>query len=121
MTTNDQLKSIVDNLRSDVPELRGVLIASSDGLAVAHSLSSGDANRVAAMVATALGLGKRICDSIGGGDLRETSFAGATEQVYVYAAGKRGVLGVLASSGCNVGLIHIEARSAASKVQAVLG
>ncbi|HSI84912.1 MAG: roadblock/LC7 domain-containing protein [Candidatus Methylacidiphilales bacterium] len=121
MTTNDQLKSIIERLRIDVPELRGALVATTDGLAVAHSLSSGDANRIAAMVATALGLGKRICDSIGGGDLSETSFTGAAGQVYVYSAGKKGVLGVLAAVGSNVGLIHLEARDAAAQIQTVLG
>ncbi|PTY06073.1 hypothetical protein DB346_01520 [Verrucomicrobia bacterium LW23] len=121
MATNDQLQVIIENLRSAVPELRGVIVATTDGLAIAHSLSSGDANRIAAMVATALGLGKRICDTIGGGALSETSFSGATGQVYVYAGGAKGVLGVLAGPGSNVGLIHLEARDAAGKIQQILG
>ncbi|PTY02616.1 hypothetical protein DB346_08690 [Verrucomicrobia bacterium LW23] len=121
MTTNQQLQTILDKLRVDVPDLRGVLVATSDGLAVAHSISSGDSNRIAAMVATALGLGKRICETIGGGALSETSFSGATGQVYVYSAGTKGVLGVLSAPGANIGLIHLEAREAATKIQQVLG
>jgi predicted regulator of Ras-like GTPase activity (Roadblock/LC7/MglB family) len=121
MTTNVKLQETLDVLRADVPEIKGVLITSVDGLAVAHSLSGSDPNRIAAMVATALGLGKRICEAIGGGNLGETSFSGKTGQVFVYAAGTKGVLGVLASPGSNIGLIHLEARNAAAKIQAILG
>jgi hypothetical protein len=47
---HDVLKGHLENLRDSIPELRGVLLASNEGLPVAHSLSNGaDPNRVAAM------------------------------------------------------------------------
>jgi predicted regulator of Ras-like GTPase activity (Roadblock/LC7/MglB family) len=96
---------------------------------ISHSLSGGDANRIAAMVATTLGLGKRICESIGGGAFTETSVSGNIGQVFVYSlarslctrAGARGVLAVLAGPGANVGLIHLEAREAARAIENALG
>ena len=42
----DVFQKSVDNLRTAIPELRGVLVASSEGLPIAYSLSNGaDANR----------------------------------------------------------------------------
>jgi predicted regulator of Ras-like GTPase activity (Roadblock/LC7/MglB family) len=120
MSLSDQLVTILNALRANVPEITASMVASSDGLAIAHNITSGDPARMAAMVATALGLGKRICDSFGGGSFHETSIAGENVQVYVYAAGK-GVLAVIAQKGANVGLIHLEARDAAKRVSTVLG
>lgn len=121
MSKQEVLYHTLSSLRGAIPELRGAIVASSDGLAVAHSLANGDdPNRVAAMAATALGLGKRISDSLGGGDLTETSVSGTNAQIYIYAAGSKGVLAVVAPSGANVGLIHMEARSAASQISQTL-
>lgn len=121
MSTGNELQNILDNLRSSIPEVRGVLIASVDGMPVTQNLLEGDANRLAAMVATALSLGKRICESFGGGALQETSISGQTSQVYIYAAGNKAVLSVLSGGGANVGLIHLEARNAAQKIAQILG
>ena len=61
MAKHEALRTHIESLRNAIPELRGVLLASSEGLPVAHSLSNGtDPNRVAAMAAAASSLGKRI-------------------------------------------------------------
>ena len=120
ISKQEQLKDILRSLRANLPELRGVLIASADGLPIASAMGEGsDANRVAAMAATALGLGKRINDTLGAGELTEMSVSGKDGQVYLYSAGK-GVLAVVSPSGANLGLLHMEARDAARSVAFVL-
>jgi uncharacterized protein len=121
MSKQDDLQAIISRLRSAVPELRGALIATTDGLAIAHSFGGNeDPNRVAAMAATALGLGKRIADTVGAGALSETSVSGVEGQVFLYAIAAKGVLAVVAPAGVNVGLIHLEARDAARSIASVL-
>lgn len=120
MSKQEQVQQIIDKLRSVIPELRGVLVASIDGLAIGHSLSAGDPNRIAAMAATALGLGKRIVDSLGVGSFSETSVAGSEGMIFVYTAGPKGVLAVIVGGGANIGLIHLEARDTAKSVADVL-
>ena len=117
----EALQQSITTLRTAIPELRGVLVASVDGLSMAHSLSgSEDPNRIAAMAATALGLGKRISEMLGTGELSETSVTGSDGHVYVYATGPKGVLIVVASAGANIGLIHLEARDTANKISQLL-
>lgn len=117
----ETLQATLQTLRSSLPELRGALIATVDGLPIAQSFSDNtDANRVAAMAATALGLGKRINDTLGAGDLTEMSVAGSNGQVFVYATGRKGVLAVVAPAAMNLGLLHMEARDAAQTVAIVL-
>ncbi|QSR84036.1 roadblock/LC7 domain-containing protein [Methylacidimicrobium sp. B4] len=120
MAVADELNHILGRVRAAIPELNAALVATTDGLPIAHSLNSGDANRLAAMAATALGLGRRICETFGGGEFRETSVSGDQGQMYIYSAGPKAVLGVVARSGANVGLIHLEARDAASQVAQIL-
>ena len=90
------------------PELRGVLLASSEGLPVAHSLSNGsDPNRIAAMAAAASSLGRRISDSMATGGLLEVSIRGEDGILFVYSAGPKAVLCVMGPMGANAGLCGI--------------
>lgn len=107
----------VDGLRAAIPELRGVLLASIEGLPIAHSLSNGaDANRVAAMAAAASSLGRRVSDSLSVGLLEEVTVSGADGQLFLYSAGAKGVLAVMGSAGCNAGLVHLESRGVAKEI-----
>lgn len=121
MSLADKLQSILGTLRASLPEVRGVLVSSADGMIIAANVSSGDSNRMAAMVATSLGLGKRMCDSFGAGNLSETSVSGDAGQVFIYGAGTKGVLAVIGAPGGNIGLTHLEARAAAQKIAEALG
>jgi len=50
MAKLEALQKNIETLRAAIPELRGVLIASTEGLPVAHSIAGGaDPARVAAM------------------------------------------------------------------------
>ncbi len=117
----EALQQALAGLRAAIPEIRGVLIASTDGLPMAQNLSgSEDPNRVAAMAATALGLGKRISDTLSSGTLTETTVSGTNGQIFLYAAGGKGVLVVVAAAGANVGLINLEARDAVRTIAGIL-
>jgi len=116
MAKHDALKAQIETLRNAIPELKGVLVASTEGLPVAHSLSNGtDPNRVAAMAAAASSLGRRISDSLSTGSLNEVSIRSEEGMLFVYSAGK-GVLAVMGPQGSNAGLIHLEARGTADDI-----
>jgi uncharacterized protein len=117
MARLDQLQKCVDGLRDAIPELRGVLLASTEGLPIAHSLSNGtDPARMAAMAAAATSLGRRVSDTLHAGAFEEISVAGAEGQIFLYSAGTKGVLAVLGPAGCNAGLVHLEARGVAKEL-----
>ena len=96
MVKHEALKNHLETLRNSIPELRGVLLASTEGLPVAHSLSNGtDPNRVAAMAAAASSLGRRISESMATGTLSEVSIRGDDGVLFVYSAGPKAVLAVM--------------------------
>jgi predicted regulator of Ras-like GTPase activity (Roadblock/LC7/MglB family) len=106
---------LVRELRQAVPEITGVMVASTDGLSLASDLPEAEAARAAAMAATALGLGKRIAQTSGLGGLEEVVVRGQSGYLVVYSAGDKGVLAVAAPMGANLGLIHLEARGGGAK------
>jgi uncharacterized protein len=116
MALNDDLNKVLSDLRSAIPEIRGTLVASLDGMVISSNVSGGDTSRMAAMVATALSLGKKICDTFAGGDLNETSISGTAGQVFIYAAGPRSVLAAIVGAGSNIGLLHLESREKAKQI-----
>jgi|SRR5271165_6588777 len=120
MVKHDILKNHLEALRNAIPELRGVLLASNEGLPVAHSLSNGtDPNRVAAMAAAATSLGRRISDSMATGQLTEVNIRGDEGMLFVYQVGPKAVLAVMGPIGCNAGLVHLESRDAAKVIAEV--
>ena len=120
-TKSEQLGAIIASMHEAVPELFGVMIASVDGLAVAHDLPEADAERIAAMAATALGLGARITERTNLGTLTETIIRGTQGHLVVYSAGTDAVLVMFGPLTANLTLMRIEARVATVQINALLG
>jgi predicted regulator of Ras-like GTPase activity (Roadblock/LC7/MglB family) len=117
MAKGEALKATLESLRNAIPELKGVLLASNEGLPIAHALTNGaDPNRIAAMATAASGLGRRISETMNAGTLGEISIQAEEGALFVYSAGNKAVLAVLSPQGSNAGLIHLEARSAAKEI-----
>ncbi len=107
-------------LRHRVPHLAGGLVASVDGLLIAHDTHGTEPSGLAALTAAALGLAQRLADTTGQGDFRESLVRGEHGYVATYAAGSACVLTVLAHPDVNVGRLHLEARRSAERVGASL-
>src|SRR6266404_9205971 len=85
MAKGEALKAALEGLRNSIPELKGVLLASNEGLPIAHALTNGaDPNRLAAMAAAASGLGRKISDNIGAGTLGEVSVRADEGSLFIY-------------------------------------
>jgi len=113
----EALKAALLALRNAIPELKGVLLASNEGLPIAHALTNGtDPNRLAAMSAASSTLGRRISETMSVGKLGDVSIQADEGAFFVYAAGSKAVLTLVSPRGGNAGLIHLEARAAAKEI-----
>ena len=120
-TKSEHISAIIASMHEAIPELFGVMIASVDGLAVAHDLPEPDAERIAAMAATALGLGARITERTNLGTLTETIIRGTRGHLVVYSAGNDAVLVMSGPLSANLTLMRIEARVATVQINSLLG
>jgi predicted regulator of Ras-like GTPase activity (Roadblock/LC7/MglB family) len=117
MAKVEALKSQLETLKGAIPELKGVLLASNEGLPIAHSFTNGtDPNRVAALAAAASTLGRKITDNLATGALGEVSIQAEEGALFVYSAGTKAILAVVTPQGANAGLIHLEARQTAKDI-----
>lgn len=107
-------------LRTTVPGVRGALVASVDGRPYASYLPDHDEESTAAIVAASLGLGHRLADLTGEGDVSEIVVRSGSGYVVIYAVGERGVLTVLTTPAANLALLHLTARDVAAAIAAPL-
>ncbi len=117
----EELQSIIAVMRRSIPELHGAMIASADGLAIAHDFPDADAERTAAMAATALGLGTRISERTNLGTMAEAVIRGQDGYLVVYSAGDEAALVLSGPIDSNLGLMRIEARAASVRVATIFG
>lgn len=121
MRKQEEFNVVLSSLRKEVPEARGSILASPDGLSLAFDMPESEAPRIAAMAATALGLGKRIVQGTQNGNLQEIVVRGSDGYLTLYAVGTKAVLAVSAQPDANLGLLHLVARQSVSELEKILG
>ena len=114
------IEQTIVELRRGARDVSGVMVASSDGLPLAHDLPPENHLQTAAMAATAVGLSRRIIETFGYGGFEEAVVRGRDGYLVVYSAGPQAVLAVLAPGSANLGLLHHVARRAASHISELL-
>jgi predicted regulator of Ras-like GTPase activity (Roadblock/LC7/MglB family) len=120
MSKQEQLGKVISELKTAVPEIMGVSLASLDGLNIISDLEESNAARIAALTATASGLGKRVTTTLSLGEDQELVIRGEKGLFSVYRIENLAVLAVLTRAGANLGLINLEARNAVSKIKDIL-
>ena len=122
MSKQEILTNEIESLCSAIPELHGVLLASADGLPIAHSLTNGsDPTRLAAMAVAAANLGIRVTEAIDTGTVSEVNVRASEGDLFVYSLNGKAVLAVLGPKGANAGLIHLESRTTADQLANLFG
>jgi uncharacterized protein len=116
MAVEPQVLAELRGLRARVPHLIGGLVASTDGLVVAHDADGFEPQGVAALAAASLGVGARMTEATGQGGFRELLTRGEHGYVATYTAGTSMILTVLAGPATNVGRLHLEARRASGRI-----
>ena len=106
----EQLGWLLDNLVSQVANVREALILSRDGLVVAMSsnMSREQGDRLSALAAGVQSLARGAGQQVGGGEVRQIVIEMDSAFMFVMAAGQGTCLAVLASAEANVGVMAYE-------------
>ncbi len=117
MSNTEDIESTLVDLEDSISgRIEGTLVASGDGFVVADTLYDEDADEIAAMVATTMGVSKRMLSVLGGGDVDQTGIQGEDRNVFLFRAGGEGVLAIVVPGEANVGMINLKAREAAEEI-----
>lgn len=120
-TKTTQFERVIASIQHNIPELDAVLIATADGLPLAHNFDESVAEQISAMAASAHSVGRRISQRTNLGELAENVIRGENGYFVVYSAGDEAVLVMAGPITANLGLMRIEARVAAIDIKAALG
>lgn len=120
MSKQEQLMAIIRELRENVPDITGVMIATVDGLSIATDFPEDEAARVAAMGASSIGLGNRMTKIAEIGEMKDMLIEGDDGLLVIYMAGSGGILALRAPKRANLGLIRLDGPSAARKVAKIM-
>lgn len=113
--------SVLRALNSASDDIEASAVISGDGLTIASVLGEGvDADRFGAMCASLLALADRAAQEIGRGQLKQVLIEGDRGVVLLVYAGEDAVLAVAARPTINLGMVFLEARKTAPKVQAAM-
>jgi predicted regulator of Ras-like GTPase activity (Roadblock/LC7/MglB family) len=106
----EQLGWLLDNLVSQVANVRQALVMSRDGLVVAKSRDIGreEGDRLSALAAGMQSLARGAGQQVGGGEVRQTIIEMESAFMFVMAAGQGTCLAVIASADVNLSVMAYE-------------
>ena len=117
-SVEDQVKAELKQIRANVAGVRGSLVATSDGLVVAHDIPDIEPTQIAALAAATLAVARRATLATECGTFREAVARGSDGYLAVYAAGDSAIVAVIGTSGLNVGMLQYRAREIIERIAA---
>jgi len=112
------LRSILRTLNASSPDIEASAAISGDGLVIASVFGEGvDPDRFGAMCASLLALADRAAQEIARGALKQVLVEGENGTMLLVQAGAEVVLAVATAPTLNLGMVFIEARKTAQKIQ----
>src|SRR6185312_3858266 len=103
-----------------LPELTGSVLATADGLVVAHDAHDIEPDSIAALAAAHLALARRFAHAVSHGELRESVVECDGGYITSYTAGPNALLTVVTSGNANLAMVHLEARRCVRRLVRVL-
>lgn len=115
------LRSTLRALNTFSADIEASATISTDGIMLASVLSENtDHDRFGAMCASLLALADRAAQEIARGTLRQVLVEGEKGVMLLVYAGRDAVLAVAARPTVNLGMVFIEARKTAAKIEATM-
>lgn len=113
-----KLRPILRELNASSGDIEASAVITSDGLALAWVLDdSVDKDRFAAMCASLLALADRAAQEISRGELNQVLVEGEKGTMLLVHAGRDAVLAVAAKPTVNLGMVFLEAKKVATKIE----
>jgi hypothetical protein len=120
MTVNPAVLTELGKLRVRLPELTGSVLATADGMVVAHDAHGIEPDSLAALAAAHLALARRFAHAVRHGELRESVVQGTDGYITSYAAGAEALLTVVTNQDANLARVHLEARRTVTQLRELL-
>lgn len=122
MSREEQYRIILDELRSASTDIMGTVLASLDGLVMAHNLATNDpneANKLAAMSSALLGISRKVVGTLSSGKLEEISVKGSDKSILIFDVAGQFSLLLIIKKEAALGFVLLEARDKVKKLTTI--
>ena len=120
MTVNPAVLTELAGLRARLTELSGSVLATADGMVVAHDAHGIEPDSLAALAAAHLALARRFAYAVDHGELRESVVECDGGYITSYTAGANALLTVVTTRQANLAMVHLEARRSVRRIVELL-
>jgi uncharacterized protein len=120
MTVDSAVLDELGNLRNRLPELSGSVLATADGMVVAHDAHGIEPDSLAALAAAHLALARRFSHAVNHGELRESVVECDGGYITSYTAGPNALLTLVTTGSANLAMVHLEARRCVRRLVSML-
>jgi len=116
-----KLRPILRELSKSSSHIEASSVMTKDGLCIASLLGDGiDADRVGAMCAALLSLADTTAKELDRGNLRQVLLHGSKGFMLITHVGTTAVLAVASKPGTNLGMVFVETKKTARKIETIL-
>ena len=120
MTVDPAVLEELGRLRTRLPELSGTVLATTDGLVLAHDAHGIEPDSIAALSAAHLALARRFAHAVNHGDLREAVVECDRGYITTYTTGLNALLTLVTTGDANLAMVHHEARRCVRRIVRIL-
>ena len=120
MTVDPAVLAELGHLRTRLAELSASVLATADGLVVAHDARDIEPDSLAALAAAHLALARRFAHAVNHGELRECVVECDAGYITSYAAGPSALLTLVTTGDANLAMVHHEARRCVRRLMSLL-
>ena len=117
---SDNIKSVLINLNSSMPEILGGAVISIEGLIISSVIQRKfDEELIGGMTASMLGIGERISAELMDSEMKQIYVQSLNGYVIVNAVGDEASLVVLVSKQAKLGLVFLETQRAIKALEEI--
>lgn len=116
-----EIERILREVQSRIPDLEGLAVVTRDGLPIASALyTNTDEDRISAMTAASLSLSERVVVELERGVMEQLIITGSNGLVIIRDAGEHAVLVGIARVDAKLGLVLLDMKRAAIKLEKMI-
>lgn len=121
MAKTEDMVEVLKDLGSSTPGVEASAVVSLDGFIIASALPADtEEDRVAAMAAATLSLGERGAGELNRGNFEQLFIKGDNGYIVLLSIGAEAILIVLARADAKLGLIFLDTKRTAEKIEKLL-
>ena len=120
MTVDPAVLEELAHLRVRLPEVSGSVLATADGMVLAHDTHRIEPDSLAALAAAHLALARRFAHAVNHGELRESVVECDGGYITSYTAGPNALLTLVTTGSANLAMVHLEARRSVRRIVPML-